>query len=61
MVSPDQVVTTPGMPVLVRPLANDQGESLILVGLVGPAHGSLALNADQTLIYTPAAGFAATA
>lgn len=58
IVSPDQVVTAPGMPVLVRPLDNDQGESLILVGLGSPAHGSLALNADQTLIYTPAAGFA---
>ena len=54
---PDQVVTAPGTPVLVRPLDNDQGETLTLVGLGSPAHGSVSINPDQTLTYTPAPGF----
>ena len=56
--SSDLVATAPGIPVVVRVLDNDQGESLTLVGLGSPASGSVTVNADQTLTYTPAAGFA---
>lgn len=54
----DSVVTAPGVPVVIRPLDNDQGQALVLVGLGSPAHGSVTVNPDQTLTYTPAPGFA---
>ena len=41
-------------------LANDtdaDGDTLSAIGVVGPSHGSLSLNADGSFIYTPAANY----
>ena len=56
--SPDRAVTLPGHPVTIRVLDNDQGEALTLIGLSSPAHGSVTINPDQSLVYAPAPGFA---
>jgi hypothetical protein len=55
--TPDHAVTVPGGPITIRILDNDQGEALALVSLGSPAHGSVTVNADQTLTYTPEPGF----
>jgi hypothetical protein len=55
---PDLAVTTPGTPVTLHPAANDAGAPpLAVVGFGAAAYGEVVLNADQTLTYTPAAGF----
>ena len=41
-------------------LANDtdaDGDALTAILVTGPAHGTLALNADGSFIYTPAANY----
>ena len=54
---PDSVVTTPGTPVTFRVLDNDAGSGLTLVALGSPVSGSLVLQPDGALTYTPQAGF----
>jgi hypothetical protein len=57
---PDLIQTTPGTPVTIAVLANDDGPGLRIVGIDGPAYGSTVLNADQTVTYTPGSGFQGT-
>ena len=56
----DAVVTPRDTPVTIDVLANDtdaDGDPLRVVGLTQPLHGSVVLEADQSVTYTPAAGF----
>ena len=61
--APDTFSTVEGNSLSVGPigvLANDtdpDGDSLTATLVTGPAHGTLALNADGSFTYTPAAGF----
>jgi hypothetical protein len=63
---PDQDETVTGEPVTINVLANDSKDGLMLpenvaVTLVtGPANGSLTLNPDNTVTYTPDPGFVGT-
>jgi hypothetical protein len=57
----DTATTPAGTPVTLDLLANDSdpdGDPLTLTGVTLPAHGTLAVNPDQSVTYTPAAGFA---
>lgn len=54
---PDLVQTSPGTPVTIPVLANDDGTSLRITGVENPAFGSIVLNSDQTITYTPGNGF----
>lgn len=57
----DRATTRTGTPVTIPVLANDSdpnGDRLSVVSVSTPAHGSVAVNADGTLTYRPAAGFA---
>ncbi len=55
----DTAVTTVGLPVKTDVLTNDQGslDPTTLTVTVNPAHGSVAVNADHTITYTPAPGY----
>ena len=56
---PDQAATTAGAPVTVAVLANDSdpnGDPLVVTAAAA-AHGTVAINPDGTLTYTPQAGF----
>ncbi len=56
----DAVVTPRDTPVTIDVLANDtdaDGDPLRVVGLTLPLHGHVALEADQTVTYTPAPDF----
>ncbi|WGF86985.1 Ig-like domain-containing protein [Marinivivus vitaminiproducens] len=56
----DTASTREGEPVTIHVLGNDAATSgtLSIIGLSTPANGSLRLNADQSITYTPKAGFA---
>jgi nitrous oxidase accessory protein NosD len=57
---PDSAETTEGAPVLISPLANDSdpdGDALTLTTATDPANGSITINADGTISYTPNAGY----
>ena len=56
--TPDSVITQVNTAVVIDPLANDEGEGLVLESFTQPAHGHLVRNPDHTLTYTPAADFA---
>jgi hypothetical protein len=59
----DTLITPVNTPATIAMLANDNdpdGDALKLVGLGLPQQGTLALNPDRTLTYTPKAGFAGT-
>ncbi|MCP4308341.1 MAG: hypothetical protein GY788_26365, partial [bacterium] len=59
----DAYTTTEGMPLVIAApglLANDSdadGDSLTAILDTGPATGTLALNADGSLVYTPTLGY----
>ncbi|MEM1166123.1 MAG: Ig-like domain-containing protein [Planctomycetota bacterium] len=44
----------------VIPTENDQGEDLQIVALGSPANGTVTLNGDGSVTYTPFAGFIGT-
>ena len=55
----DNAATPAGQPVTIAVLANDSdpdGDPLTLVRVGLPEHGTLAVNADRTVTYTPAVG-----
>ena len=55
--------TDVGTPVVIAVLANDsdpEGEALTVAGVTDPANGSVVINADGTVTYTPDAGFTGT-
>ncbi|MGH2532135.1 MAG: Ig-like domain-containing protein, partial [Thermomicrobiales bacterium] len=57
----DDVVTTEqDTAVTIDVLANDTGEGIELTGVSNPASGSIVVNADSTVTYTPAANFIGT-
>jgi hypothetical protein len=56
----DSADTTEGAPVTISPLANDNdadGDTLSLTTATDPASGSITINQDGTITYTPDAGF----
>ncbi|MEU4687191.1 Ig-like domain-containing protein [Actinoplanes sp. NPDC023714] len=59
----DAISTDTDTAVTVDPLANDDdpnGDAVTLAGTTAAAHGTVVRNADDTLTYTPAAGFYGT-
>jgi subtilisin family serine protease len=59
----DSASTTVDTPVTIAVLANDtdaDGDALSVTNLTQPANGSAVLNADGTVTYTPALGYAGT-
>lgn len=60
----DYAVTTSGVPVTIKVLSNDTGflatidpTTLTTSGFLQPAHGTVSINANGTILYTPASGF----
>lgn len=59
----DQVTTEAGQPVTLDVLANDslpEGQTVGIIAVTLPFKGKLAFNPDQTITYTPNAGFVGT-
>ncbi|MCV2892112.1 Hint domain-containing protein [Lentibacter sp. XHP0401] len=59
----DNNTTDVGTPVVIAVLANDtdpEGEALTVSGTTEPANGSVVINADGTVTYTPDAGYTGT-
>ena len=59
--APDSILTLAGQAVLIEPLANDADhdhDRLRLLGFSLPEHGTLALQSQQRLLYTPEPDFA---
>lgn len=56
----DSVTTDEDTPVRVDPLANDEGDDLLVTVVDGPANGSLSNNPDGSFTYTPAEEFYGT-
>lgn len=62
--SPDTATTAPGAPVTIPVLVNDtdvDGDPLSVLSVAPPSLGSVTLNPDNTITYTPPAGFAGVA
>src|SRR5207237_871995 len=56
----DSATTTPATPVTVNVLANDSdpdNDPLTVTGASSPAHGTAAVNANNTVTYTPTSGY----
>ncbi|MCU1545466.1 MAG: tandem-95 repeat protein [Homoserinimonas sp.] len=53
----DTVVTSAGVAVTSDPVANDTGSGLRVAAVDKPAHGSIIVDAEGTLTYTPDAGY----
>jgi len=56
----DTATTTKNTPVAIAVLANDSdpdGDPLRVTSVTAPAHGTAAINTDNTVTYTPASGF----
>jgi uncharacterized repeat protein (TIGR01451 family) len=58
--SDDTESTTAGTPVTVPVLDNDNGTALRVTGATNGAHGTVVVNPDGTVRYTPATGFSGT-
>ncbi|MPZ49637.1 MAG: tandem-95 repeat protein, partial [Dehalococcoidia bacterium] len=57
LAAPDVATTPQGTPVTINVLANDLGDGLTVTTVGTPSNGSVVINADGTVTYTPAAGF----
>jgi hypothetical protein len=57
---PDSIVTTPGTPVTFRPTDNDEADQALVIGVGAPGFGQVAVNADQSVTYLPAADYTGT-
>jgi VCBS repeat-containing protein len=60
MAENDSAQTTSNTPVVIAVLANDtdpDGDTLTVSTVGTPAHGTVVINPDRTLTYTPAAGY----
>jgi|GEM_PF-2986398 len=58
LIQPDVATTTVDTPVLICPLDNDSGDSIILSGFQQPENGTVTLDeATGCLLYTPESGF----
>jgi VCBS repeat-containing protein len=60
---PDSTITSEDMAVRIHVLANDQdpdGDTLTVLSVTAPAHGSAVINPDGTISYTPAKDFNGT-
>ena len=58
--NPDTAITNEDSPVTIDVLTNDSdddGDTLTVVAVVNPPNGTVSINLDNTLTYTPAAGF----
>ena len=59
--NPDRYATRQDTPLTVTAatgvLANDTGSALTAASVTNPTHGTLALNADGSFLYTPTAGY----
>jgi gliding motility-associated-like protein len=53
---PDVVQTPFNTPVTINVLANDLGTNLTITSVTQPMHGTLSINADGTITYTPTEG-----
>lgn len=61
--NPDAATTGAGTPVVIAPLANDtdvDGDTLSILGTPSSANGTVAVNGDGTITFTPDAGFVGT-
>ena len=58
--TPDLVLTTPGTPIVIPVLANDVGNGLSIVGMTLPANGSMSVDPEVSVTYSPYAGFIGT-
>jgi len=57
-VADDTATTRPSMPVSIPVLANDSFEGTpVVTGTTPPSNGTLTINADNTITYTPNPGF----
>ncbi|WP_203653028.1 CshA/CshB family fibrillar adhesin-related protein [Demequina activiva] len=56
----DASFTTADTSVDIEVLANDVGTDLTVASVTEPAHGAAVVNSDDTIAYTPAAGFSGT-
>lgn len=59
----DQALYVPGSPLTIRPLANDtdaDGDKLSITAVGTASGGTVAINADGSVTYTPKAGFTGT-
>jgi hypothetical protein len=59
--SPDTAATHDGAPVTVQAVGNDTGENIVITAVETTPNGTVVLNADGTVTFTPKAGFAGTA
>ncbi|MGE3292571.1 MAG: Ig-like domain-containing protein, partial [Geminicoccaceae bacterium] len=56
----DSATTEPGAAVKIPVLANDTGSGLTVASITTPANGTKKKNGDQTITYTPKAGYTGT-
>ena len=54
----DAIVVEHNTATVITPLANDNGTALAITGTTQPSHGTIVVNADGTITYTPSTGYA---
>jgi len=53
----DTAQTSFGGPITIYPTENDSGDNLTIVSITAPAHGTAAINDDNSITYTPDSAF----